>query len=59
IEKSISSRLTLIYSMGLESWELHQIGTKYDVNDNLSIFTLYDQINLNTSVDLDFHFEFK
>lgn len=59
IEKSIGSRLTLIYSMGLESWELHQIGSKYDVNDNLSIFTLYDQLDLNTSVDLDFHFEFK
>ncbi|MCK4940924.1 translocation/assembly module TamB domain-containing protein [candidate division WOR-3 bacterium] len=59
IEKSIGDKFTLIYSMGLESWELLQIGAKYDVTEKLSIFTLYDQANLNTSVDVDYHFKIR
>lgn len=59
IEKSIGDKFTLIYSMGLESWELLQIGAKYDVTEKFSIFTLYDQANLNTSVDVDYHFNIK
>jgi hypothetical protein len=59
IEKSIVKGFKLIYSTGIESWELHQVGASYDITDHISIFTLYDQDNLNTSVDLDFHFSIK
>lgn len=59
IEKKLSRRLTLVYGAGIESWELHRIGFNYDITDNLSIFTLHDQENLNSSVDLDIHFDLK
>jgi hypothetical protein len=59
LEKSIGDKFTLLYSMGLESWEILQIGAKYDVTDKFSIFTLYDQANLNTSVDVDYHFKIR
>ncbi len=59
IEKSITKGFTLLYATGIESWELHQIGASYDITDHISVFTLYDQENLNTSVDLDFHFNIK
>ncbi|KPK71687.1 hypothetical protein AMJ87_06950 [candidate division WOR_3 bacterium SM23_60] len=59
IEKKLSRRLTLVYGTGIESWELHRIGFNYDITDNLSIFTLHDQENLNSSVDLDIHLDLK
>jgi translocation and assembly module TamB len=59
LEKSIGEKFTLLYSMGLESWEILQIGAKYDMTDKFSIFTLYDQANLNTSVDIDYHFKIR
>jgi len=59
IEKSITRNFTLLYTTGIDSWELHQVGASYDVTDHVSIFTLYDQENLNTSVDLDFHFKIR
>ncbi|UCG31207.1 MAG: translocation/assembly module TamB domain-containing protein [candidate division WOR-3 bacterium] len=59
IEKRITRGFTLYYSTGIESWELHQVGASYDITDHISIFTQYDQENLNTSVDLDFHFKIK
>ena len=59
LEKSIGDKFTLIYSMGLESWEILQLGAKYDVTEKFSIFTLYDQANLNTSVDIDYHFRIR
>ncbi|UCD05663.1 MAG: translocation/assembly module TamB domain-containing protein [candidate division WOR-3 bacterium] len=59
IEKSITKGFTLLYTTGIESWELYQIGASYDITDHISVFTLYDQENLNTSVDLDFHFNIK
>ena len=59
IEKSITRNFTLLYATGIESWELHQVGASYDVTDYISVFTLYDQENLNTSVDLDFHFKIR
>ncbi|MGB3341358.1 MAG: translocation/assembly module TamB domain-containing protein [bacterium] len=59
IEKSFAKKFTLIYGTGLESWELRRIGMNYDLTDNLSIFTLHDQENMNSSVDLDFHFKLK
>jgi translocation and assembly module TamB len=59
IEKSITKGFTVLYATGIESWELHQIGASYDITDHISVFTLYDQENLNTSVDLDFHFNIK
>lgn len=59
IEKSIAKGFTLLYTTGIESWELHQVGASYDVTDHISIFTLHDQENLNTSVDLDFHFNIR
>jgi len=57
VEKNITKGFTLIYSTGIESWELHQIGASYDLTNHMSILTLHDQENLNTSVDLDFHFK--
>ncbi|MDH4210620.1 MAG: translocation/assembly module TamB domain-containing protein [candidate division WOR-3 bacterium] len=59
IEKSITKGFTFLYTTGIESWELHQVGASYDITDHISVFTLYDQENLNTSVDLDFHFKLK
>jgi autotransporter translocation and assembly factor TamB len=59
IEKKLSRRLTLVYGTGIESWELYRIGFNYDITDNLSIFTLHDQENLNSSVDLDIHLDLK
>lgn len=59
IEKKVGKRLTFIYGTGIESWELHRIGINFDITDNLSIFTLHDQENMNSSVDLDFHFKIK
>jgi hypothetical protein len=59
VEKSIVKGFRLIYSTGVESWELHQIGASYDLTHHLSVFTLHDQENLNTSVDLDFHLEIR
>lgn len=57
IEKRFAKKFTLIYGTGIESWELRRIGINYDLTDNLSIFTLHDQENVNSSVDLDIHFE--
>lgn len=59
IEKKLSHRLTFVYGTGIESWELHRIGFNYDITDNLSVFTLHDQENLNSSVDLDIHLDLK
>jgi len=59
IEKTFAKKFTIIYGTGLESWELRRIGMNYDLTDNLSIFTLHDQENMNSSVDLDFHFKLK
>ncbi|UCD19486.1 MAG: translocation/assembly module TamB domain-containing protein [candidate division WOR-3 bacterium] len=57
VEKSIIKGFNLFYSSGVESWELYQVGASYDLTDHVSIFTLHDQENLNTSVDLDLHLE--
>jgi len=59
IEKKISKRFTLIYGTGIESWEFRRVGLNYDITDNVSIYTLHDQENLNSSVDLDIHFKLK
>jgi hypothetical protein len=59
IEKRITKGLRLHYSTGLESWELYQVGASYDLTDKISIFTLYDQENRNTGVDLEFHLKIK
>ncbi|KPK64048.1 hypothetical protein AMJ83_04330 [candidate division WOR_3 bacterium SM23_42] len=59
IEKSIAEDFRLHYSTGVESWELYQVGASYDLTDKLSIFTLYDQENRNTSVDLEYHLKIK
>jgi autotransporter translocation and assembly factor TamB len=59
IEKSIAKGFTLHYSTGLESWELYQVGASYDLTNKISIFTMYDQENRNTSVDLDFHIKIR
>lgn len=57
IEKRFAKRFTLIYGMGIESWELHRIGIGLDITDNFSIFTIHDQENMNSSVDFDLHFK--
>jgi len=57
IEKRFAKKFTLIYGTGIESWELRRIGINYDLTDNLSIFTLHDQENVNSSVDLEIHFD--
>ncbi len=57
VEKNIIKGFNLIYSTGVESWELYQIGASYDLTDYMSLLTLHDQENLNTSVDLDLHLE--
>lgn len=59
IEKSIGKGMKLYYSTGLESWELFQVGASYDLNDNISIFSLYDQENRNTGVDLEYRLKIK
>jgi translocation and assembly module TamB len=59
IEKSIVRGFRLHYSTGVESWELYQIGASYDLTDKISVFTLYDQENRNTSVDLEYHLKIK
>jgi len=59
IEKSITEGFRLHYSTGVESWELYQVGASYDLTDKISIFTLYDQENRNTSVDLEFHIKMR
>jgi translocation and assembly module TamB len=59
MEKSIAKGFRLYYSTGLESWELYQIGASYDLTDRFSIFTLYDQENRNTSVDLEYKLKIK
>jgi translocation and assembly module TamB len=59
IEKSIVEGFKLHYTTGVESWELQQIGASYDLTERISILTLHDQENRNTSVDLDLHFKLK
>ena len=59
IEKRFAKKFTLIYGTGIESWELRRAGINYDLTDNLSIFTLHDQENRDSSIDLDIHFKFK
>ncbi|MBE0432765.1 translocation/assembly module TamB domain-containing protein [candidate division WOR-3 bacterium] len=59
VEKSIVKGFTLLYNTGVESWELYQIGASYDLTDHISIFTLHDQENLNTSIDLNFRFKLR
>ena len=59
IEKRIARRFTLVYGTGIESWEMRRIGLNYDVTDNFSVYTLHDQENMNSSIDLDFHFKLK
>jgi len=58
-EKKINKNLTLIYGTGIESWEMRRIGINYTINNNLSIFTLHDQENRNSSLDLDLNFRIK
>lgn len=58
-EKKIGKKITLIYGTGIESWEMRRIGLNYRLNDNFSIFTLHDQENMNSSVDLDLNFKIK
>lgn len=59
LEKRINKRLTFIYGTGIESWEMRRIGINYQINNNLSIFTLHDQENMNSSVDLELNFKIK
>lgn len=59
VEKRIVKGFTLLYNTGVESWELYQIGASYDLTDHISIFTLHDQENLNTSIDLNFRFKLR
>ena len=59
VEKRIGRRFTLIYGTGIESWEFRRVGLNYDITDHVSIYTLHDQENLNSSVDLDIHFKLK
>jgi hypothetical protein len=59
IEKSIVEGFRLHYSTGVESWELYQVGASYDLTNKISVFTLYDQENRNTSVDLEYHLKIK
>lgn len=58
-EKRINKKLTFIYGTGIESWEMRRIGLNYQITDNLSIFTLHDQENMNSSVDLEWNFKVK
>ncbi len=58
-EKRINKKLTFIYGTGIESWEVRRIGINYAINDNLSIFTLHDQENMNSSVDFDLNLKVK
>jgi autotransporter translocation and assembly factor TamB len=59
VEKSLAEGFTLYYSTGVESWELQQIGASYDLTRHISVTTLYDQENRNTSVDLELHWKIK
>lgn len=59
IEKRIGERITVIYGTGIETWELRRIGVNYDLTRNLSILTLHDQENVNSSIDIDVHFNLK
>lgn len=59
VEKSISRGFTLTYTTGIESWEMYQIGARYDLTDQVSIHSLHDQENLNTSIDLNFRFRIR
>ena len=59
VEKSIAEGFTLHYSTGVESWELQQIGASYDLTRHISVTTLYDQENRNTSVDLELHWKIR
>ncbi len=59
IEKSITKGFRLQYSTGLESWELYQVGASYDLTEKISISTMYDQENRNTSVDLELNLKIK
>lgn len=59
IEKRIGERFTIIYGTGIETWELRRIGINYDITRNLSVFTLHDQENVNSSIDVDLHFKIK
>jgi translocation and assembly module TamB len=56
VEKKIAPRLTVVYGTGIDSWEFHRIGINYELTDNISIITLHDQENENSSVDLNFQF---
>ncbi|MGB9720037.1 MAG: translocation/assembly module TamB domain-containing protein [bacterium] len=58
-EKKVSKKITFIYGTGFESWEMRRIGINYSINNNLSIFTLHDQENMNSSVDLNFNLKIK
>ncbi|MEO0185224.1 MAG: translocation/assembly module TamB domain-containing protein, partial [candidate division WOR-3 bacterium] len=58
-EKRISKKIVFIYGTGIESWEMRRIGMNYSINNNISIFTLHDQENMNSSVDLEFNFKIK
>ncbi len=53
LEKKIGKKLTFIYGTGIETWEMRRIGINYNFNDNLSIYTLHDQANMNSSIDLN------
>jgi len=57
VEKKIARRLTVVYGTGIDSWEFHKIGINYELSDNVSISTLHDQENENSSVDLNFRFK--
>ncbi|HID32184.1 MAG TPA: hypothetical protein EYP24_02265 [bacterium (Candidatus Stahlbacteria)] len=57
IEKRIRERVKISYSTGFESYKQQRFGVDYAINDNLSIYAIYDLENRDTDGGFDLHLE--
>jgi len=55
VEKRFVKRLKVSYTSGFENWRQPQVGFDYEINRNLSIYSMYDLENQDTGAGLDFH----
>jgi len=54
-EKRFLEKLRVSYTSGFENWKQQQIGLDYEINRNLSIYSIYDLENRDTGAGFDFH----
>ncbi len=55
VEKRFIKRLKVTYTSAFDNWRQPQVGFDYEINRNLSIYSMYDLENRDADAGLDFH----